>query len=124
LQVLNDAYKQESLSTEAAEQFVQMLSPLAPHIAEELWQLLGHEGSISYVTWPTYDEAYTVDAEVEIVVQVNGKIVQRVMIPQDMGQEEMQTFALALPNVNAAVEGKTVRKIIAVPGKLVNIVVG
>lgn len=121
---INDAYKQESLSTEAAEQFVQMLSPLAPHIAEELWRLLGHEGSISYVAWPAYDEAWTVDAEVEIVVQVNGKIVQRALIPLDMAQQEMQDHALALPNVKAAVEGKTVRKIIAVPGKLVNIVVG
>ncbi|MFC6649181.1 leucine--tRNA ligase [Paenibacillus rhizoplanae] len=121
---INDAYKQESLSTEAAEQFVQMLSPLAPHIAEELWQLLGHEGSISYVAWPAYDEALTIDAEVEIVVQVNGKIVQRALIPADMAQQEMQDHALALPNVKAAVEGKTVRKIIAVPGKLVNIVVG
>ncbi|WP_339250350.1 leucine--tRNA ligase [Paenibacillus sp. FSL P2-0136] len=121
---INDAYKQESLSKEAAEQFVQMLSPLAPHIAEELWELLGHEGSISYVAWPSYDEAWTVDAEVEIVVQVNGKIVQRALIPADMGQQEMQDHALALPNVKAAVEGKTVRKIIAVPGKLVNIVVG
>ncbi|MEK3791846.1 leucine--tRNA ligase [Paenibacillus sp. FSL R7-0204] len=121
---INDAYKQESLSKEAAEHFVQMLSPLAPHIAEELWELLGHEGSISYVAWPAYDEALTVDAEVEIVVQVNGKIVQRALIPADMGQQEMQDHALALPNVKAAVEGKTVRKIIAVPGKLVNIVVG
>ncbi|MNW64778.1 Leucine--tRNA ligase [compost metagenome] len=101
-----------------------MLSPLAPHIAEELWQLLGHEGSISYVAWPVYDGAWTVDAEVEIVVQVNGKIVQRALIPQDMGQEDMQNHALSLPNVKSAVEGKTVRKIIAVPGKLVNIVVG
>ncbi|MEK4850488.1 leucine--tRNA ligase [Paenibacillus sp. FSL H7-0756] len=121
---INDAYKQESLSKEAAEHFVQMLSPLAPHIAEELWELLGHEGSISYVAWPAYDEALTVDAEVEIVVQVNGKIVQRALIPADMGQQEMQDHALALPNVKATVEGKTVRKIIAVPGKLVNIVVG
>lgn len=121
---INDAYKQETLSQEAAEHFVQMLSPLAPHIAEELWQLLGHEGSISYVAWPAYDETWTVDAEVEIVIQVNGKIVQRALIPLDMGQEEMQAHALSLPNVSAAVEGKTVRKIIAVPGKLVNIVVG
>lgn len=121
---INDAYKQDSLSRESAEHFVQMLSPLAPHISEELWQLLGHEGSISYVSWPAYDEALTVDAEVEIVVQVNGKIVGRAQIPQDMGQEDMQNHALALPSVKAAVEGKTVRKIIAVPGKLVNIVVG
>ncbi|WP_151735949.1 leucine--tRNA ligase [Paenibacillus tengchongensis] len=121
---VNDAYKQDTLSREAAENFVQMLSPLAPHIAEELWQLLGHEESITYVAWPAYDEAWTVDAEVEIAVQVNGKIVQRAMIAQDMGKEAMEAFALELPNVKTATEGKTVRKIIAVPGKLVNIVVG
>ncbi|MNW67111.1 Leucine--tRNA ligase [compost metagenome] len=64
------------------------------------------------------------DAEVEIVIQVNGKIVQRALVAADMGQQELQEHALALPNVKAAVEGKTVRKIIPVPGKLVNIVVG
>ncbi|MNV66516.1 Leucine--tRNA ligase [compost metagenome] len=66
----------------------------------------------------------TVDAEVEIVVQVNGKIVERTKIAQDMSQDDMQTHALGLPSVSAAIEGKTIRKVIAVPGKLVNIVVG
>lgn len=121
---INDAYKQDVLPREAMENFVQMLSPLAPHLAEELWQLLGHEGTISYVAWPAYDEAWTVDAEVEIVVQVNGKIVGRAMVAQGLGKEELEAQALALPNVAAALEGKTVRKVIAVPGKLVNIVAG
>ena len=78
---VNDAYKAESLPREAMEHFVQMLSPLAPHIAEELWEKLGHTDRSSYAAWPTYDEAWTVDQEVEIVVQVNGKIVDRFRLP-------------------------------------------
>jgi leucyl-tRNA synthetase len=120
---VNEAYKTEQLPRQAMEQFVQLLSPLAPHISEELWQRLGHVGSISYVEWPTYDEAWTVDAEVEIVVQVNGKIIQRAMVAKDMDQETLQSFSLSLPNVKQAITGKTIRKVIAVPGKLVNIVV-
>jgi len=121
---VNEAYKADSIPKEAAENFVQMLSPLAPHIAEELWERLGHSDGISYVSWPTYDESWTVDAEVEIVVQVNGKIVERTKISADLDQAAMQEHSMNLPGVKQAVEGKTVRKVIAVPGKLVNIVVG
>ncbi|WP_179032971.1 leucine--tRNA ligase [Paenibacillus kribbensis] len=120
----NDAYKADLLPRAAMENFVQMLSPLAPHLAEELWQLLGHNDSITYAAWPAYDEAWTVDAEVEIVVQVNGKIVQRAKIAKDLDAKEMETFALSLDNVQQMLAGKTVRKVIAVPGKLVNIVAG
>ncbi|GIO40505.1 leucine--tRNA ligase [Paenibacillus apis] len=121
---INEAYKTDTIPKAAAANFVQMLSPLAPHLAEELWERLGHQESISYEPWPVYDEAWTVDAEVEIVVQVNGKIVERTKISKDMDQAAMQEYSLGLPNVKQATEGKTVRKIIAVPGKLVNIVVG
>ncbi|MNP00705.1 Leucine--tRNA ligase [compost metagenome] len=121
---VNEAYKTEQLPRLAVEQFVQLLSPLAPHISEELWQRLGHVGSISGVEWPTFDEAWTVDSEVEIVVQVNGKIVQRTMIAKDMDQDMMQKHSMSLPSVEQAIAGKTIRKVIAVPGKLVNIVVG
>lgn len=121
---VNEAYKVDSVPKEAAENFVQMLSPLAPHIAEELWERLGNTGGISYVSWPTYNEAWTVDAEVEIVVQVNGKIVERTKISKDLDQAAMQEHSMNLPNVKQSIEGKTVRKVIAVPGKLVNIVVG
>lgn len=121
---INEAYKTEVIPKAAAASFVQMLSPLAPHLAEELWERLGHQESISYEPWPVYDEAWTVDAEVEIVVQVNGKIVERTKISKDMDQAAMQEYSLGLPNVKQATEGKTVRKIVAVPGKLVNIVVG
>jgi leucyl-tRNA synthetase len=120
---VNDAYKAEQLPKRAMEHFVQMLSPIAPHIAEELWSRLGHAETITYEPWPEYDEAWTKENEVEIVVQVNGKIVERLSIPADMSQEDMQRTALDLDKVKEATQGKTVRKVIAVPGKLVNIVV-
>jgi len=119
---INDAYKADALPRKAIEDFAQLLSPFAPHIAEELWERLGHRESITYVSWPVFDEAWTVDAEVEIVIQVNGKIVQRAKIAKDLNQEAMQEFSMSQENVQAAIEGKTVRKVIAVPGKLVNIV--
>ncbi|MCL6661135.1 leucine--tRNA ligase [Paenibacillus amylolyticus] len=121
---INDAYKADTLPREAMENFVQLLSPLAPHMAEELWSRLGHEGGISYVAWPEYDESMTVDAEVEIVVQVNGKIVTRATIAKDLDAQGMQDFTMELVPVKQALEGKTIRKVIAVPGKLVNIVAG
>ncbi|GGH45416.1 leucine--tRNA ligase [Paenibacillus silvae] len=121
---INDAYKADTLPREAMENFVQLLSPLAPHMAEELWSRLGHEGGITYVAWPEYDESMTVDAEVEIVVQVNGKIVTRTTIAKDLDAQGMQDYTMELTPVKQALEGKTVRKVIAVPGKLVNIVAG
>ncbi|TVX94345.1 leucine--tRNA ligase [Paenibacillus agilis] len=121
---INDAYKQETLPRKAMENFVQLLSPLAPHIAEELWERMGFTGTISYVAWPTYDERLTVDAEVEIVVQVNGKIVERLKVAADADEAVTQETAMQSANVQAAIAGKTVRKVIAVKGRLVNIVVG
>ncbi|WP_405082384.1 leucine--tRNA ligase [Paenibacillus chitinolyticus] len=121
---VNEAYKTEALPKTAVKHFVQMLSPLAPHIAEELWQKLGGTGSITYEAWPVYEEAWTVDDEVEIVVQVNGKIADRVKVAKDLDEAGMQELALGLDKVKELSAGKTVRKIIAVKGKLVNIVVG
>jgi leucyl-tRNA synthetase len=119
---VNEAYKTETLPHKAMEDFVQMLSPLAPHMAEELWERLGHSESITYEPWPAYDPSLTVDAEVEIAVQVNGKIVDRVNVPSDLDEAGLQEAALALDKIKALIEGKTIRKIIAVKGKLVNIV--
>ncbi|MDB4866741.1 MAG: leucine--tRNA ligase [Cohnella sp.] len=119
---VNEAYKTETLPQKAMEDFVQMLSPLAPHLAEELWERLGHSPTISYEPWPVYDPVLTFDAEVEIVVQMNGKIVDRVNVPSDLDEAGLQETALALDKIKALIEGKTIRKIIAVKGKLVNIV--
>ncbi|WP_025851343.1 leucine--tRNA ligase [Paenibacillus ehimensis] len=121
---VNEAYKTDRLPKAAMENFVQMLSPIAPHLAEELWEKLGHTGTVTYEAWPAYDEAWTVDNEVEIVIQVNGKIADRATIAADADEATMQELALGLAKVKEAMAGKTVRKVIAVKGKLVNIVVG
>ncbi|ASS66080.1 MULTISPECIES: leucine--tRNA ligase [unclassified Paenibacillus] len=119
---VNEAYKADALPRRSMENLVQLLSPLAPHIAEELWEKLGHSESVTYVAWPSYEEAWTVDQEVEIVVQVNGKIAERVSIAADTDTDEMERIAKELPRVKELTEGKTVRKVVAVKGKLVNIV--
>ncbi|WP_053376855.1 leucine--tRNA ligase [Paenibacillus sp. FJAT-27812] len=119
---VNEAYKTEVLPLAAMEQFVQLLSPIAPHIAEELWEKLGRKDSLTYASFPTFEEAWTVDQEVEIVVQVNGKIVDRVSIAADMDVAEMESLAKEMEKVQELIAGKSIRKVIAVKGKLVNIV--
>jgi leucyl-tRNA synthetase len=121
---VNDAYKAEQLPYEAMVQFVQLLSPIAPHIAEELWERLGQKTSLTYAPWPTYDEAWIEENEVEIVVQVNGKIIDRVAISREMEEAAMQELAQNLDKVQEAIAGKSIRKVIVVKGKLVNLVVG
>ncbi|QYR20177.1 leucine--tRNA ligase [Paenibacillus sp. sptzw28] len=119
---VNEAYKAETLPKEAMADFVQMLSPLAPHIAEELWSKLGSSESITYAAWPAFEEAWTIDQEVEIVVQVNGKIMDRLSIAADTDETEMEKLAKQSDKVAEAIAGKTIRKVITVKGKLVNIV--
>ncbi|RAV01674.1 leucine--tRNA ligase [Paenibacillus sp. YN15] len=119
---VNEAYKTDVLPFQAMRDFAQLMAPIAPHIAEELWERLGGAESITYAAWPQADEAWTVDSEVEIVVQVNGKIVERLKIAADLPEEAMEEAARALEKVQAAIAGKTVRKVIRVKGKLVNIV--
>jgi leucyl-tRNA synthetase len=121
---VNDAYKAEQLPYDAMVQFVQLLSPIAPHIAEELWDRLSQQTSLTYAAWPTYDEAWIEENEVEIVVQVNGKIIERVAISRDMEESAMQELAQNLDKVKEAIAGKTIRKVIVVKGKLVNLVAG
>ncbi|NDI33771.1 leucine--tRNA ligase [Chengkuizengella sediminis] len=120
---VNEAYKTDELPKEAMTHFVQMLAPIAPHISEELWQRLGNEDTITFVTWPSYDEKWIVDDEVEIVVQIKGKIIDRIHVPKDLDKNSLEKIVLELDKVKTATTGKTIRKVIAVPGKLVNIVV-
>ncbi|OLP65874.1 Leucine--tRNA ligase [Bacillus pumilus] len=119
---INDAYKADTMPKEYVEGFVKLLSPIAPHIAEELWSKLGHEGTISYEAWPQYDESKLVDDEVEIVVQLNGKVKAKLTVPADATKEQLEELAKNDARVKEQLEGKTIRKVIAVPGKLVNIV--
>ncbi|MDR7000488.1 leucine--tRNA ligase [Neobacillus niacini] len=119
---INEAYKSMVLPKDYMEGFVKLLSPVCPHIAEELWEKLGHNGTISYEAWPAYDEAKLVDEEVEIVIQVNGKVKTKLMVPTDASKEALEGIAMDDDRVKEQIEGKTVRKVITVPGKLVNIV--
>ncbi|MBX9969839.1 leucine--tRNA ligase [Priestia aryabhattai] len=119
---INDAYKVDVLPKQYVEGFVRLLAPICPHTTEELWSKLGHEDTISYEAWPAFDEAKLVDDEVEIVVQINGKVRAKVNVPAEASREELQDIAMANEDVQEFIEGKTVRKVIAVPGKLVNIV--
>ena len=119
---INEAYKVDALPYEYIEGFVQLLAPIAPHTGEELWAILGNDGGISYAPWPTYDEAALVEDEVEVVFQVNGKVRAKSNVPRDLGKDELEKAALANEIVQEYIEGKTVRKVIAVPNKLVNIV--
>ncbi|HHW38374.1 MAG TPA: leucine--tRNA ligase [Bacillales bacterium] len=120
---INEAYKAEVLPYEYMEGFVKLISPVAPHVAEELWEKLGHgQGSISFEQWPTYDESKLVEDEVQIVVQLNGKVRTKLNIPKDATKEVMEEIAMNDEKVKEGIEGKTVRKVVAVPGKLVNIV--
>lgn len=119
---INDCYKAETIYQPYAEGIVKMLAPIAPHIGEELWDRLGNEDTITYQPWPTYDESLLVDSEVEIVVQVNGKVRAKLNIPKDTSKDEMEALALKDENVKLSIEGKDIKKVIAVPQKLVNIV--
>ncbi|WP_312128120.1 leucine--tRNA ligase [Lysinibacillus capsici] len=120
---INDCYKADVIPTTYAEGFVKMLAPIAPHIAEELWQLLGHDSTLSYEQWPTYDEAKLVDDEVEIAVQVAGKVRAKIVVAKDASKEDIEKVALADEKVQEYMVGKSLVKIIVIPGKLVNIVV-
>jgi leucyl-tRNA synthetase len=119
---INEANKQVVLPKELIEGFVKMLSPIAPHICEELWEKLGGTTSIAYESWPVWDESKLVENEVEIVVQVNGKLKAKLTIPANISGEDMEQYALKEASVQESIEGKTIRKIVTVPGKLVNIV--
>jgi leucyl-tRNA synthetase len=109
---------------EVTDHLVLLLSPFAPHIAEELWEALGHEGFVCREQWPVYDRQVLADVdEVEIVVQLNGKVRDRMMVPAAMSREALEQAALALEKIRNAVGDRAVAKVVTVPGKLVNIVV-
>ncbi len=120
---VNHLHKQTLRPKQAIEQFVLILSPFAPHIAEELWQQLGHSNSLAYEPWPIYDTALTKEKEIELAVQVMGKIKDRIVVPADATEEVIQTQAINSIPVQAALNGKEPKKIIVIKSRLVNIVV-
>lgn len=121
---LNEAMKLEELPRRELEQFVLLVSPLAPHLGEELWELLGHKTSIAYEAWPAFDSAKTVEDMVEVVLQVNGKVRGKLLVPQGTDDTELERLAHEESNIQRHVAGKKVLRTIVVKNKLVNVVVG
>lgn len=107
---------------QALDTLIRLIAPTAPHLAEELWERIGHQQSVTVATWPTYDEALTVDETVTLVVQVNGKVRDRLAVGADIDQEAAKSLALELPNILRHLEGKTIRNEVFVPGRLLNLV--
>ena len=120
---VNAVYKEGKCPKEYAEGLVKMLSCICPHIGEEIWQILGHDNTIAYEPWPTFDEAKTADDTVEVAVQINGKVRATIMLPVGCSKEDSIAAAKADPKIAEQIEGKTIVKEISVPGKIVNIVV-
>ena len=124
MEFINVFTAQEVRPKSAMETFTLLLAPMAPHIAEELWQILGHEKTLAYEPWPDYDPALLKDDEVEIPVQVNGKLRGRVVVPAEARRAADRDDRARRSKIAVLLEGKTVRKVVVVPGKLVNFVVG
>ena len=120
---VNEAYKAKTVYRPYAENLVKMLSCIAPHVCEEMWQLLGHDETLAYEPWPTYDEAMLEQSTIEMAVQVNGKLRAKITVNKDEDDEVVKQEALAQDNVKTHTEGKNIVKIIVVKNKIVNIVV-
>ena len=122
IELVNTATSRGGLTRDQLERFVVVLSPFAPHIAEELWSKLGHEPSLADAPWPDHDESMLVKDQIELPVQIKGKVRAKLMIAADADAKLTEQLVLADPKVQAALGGMTVRKVIVVPGKIVNIV--
>ena len=123
MSLVNDFYRKSSISKAEYEVLITLLNPVAPHMTEELWHKFGNTSLLSIEKWPEYDEAKTVDDEVEIVVQINGKIKDKMMVPAGLDKAQTEEIALNSDKIKELTEGKNIVKIIPIPGKLVNIVV-
>ena len=123
MSLVNDFYKQESVTKGEYRTLITLLNPVAPHMTEELWEMYGNGGILATTAWPEFDEAKTIDDEIEVVLQINGKIRDKIMVPNGASREDMESLALGSDKVKELTDGKTVVKVICVPGKLVNIVI-
>ena len=122
MEFVNFFTKEDQRPRSIMSQFALLLSPLAPHLGEELWRLLGNEKTLAYEAWPEYDEALTVDASVEVPVQIMGKLRSKIVVARGTSKDELLTLAKADPKIAELLEGKTILKEIAVPDRMVNFV--
>ncbi|MDY5964285.1 MAG: leucine--tRNA ligase, partial [Peptostreptococcus porci] len=130
MELVNELYKYKELDNrneavlkEALEAIVVIIAPFTPHLGEELWTMIGKEGSVFDISWPKYDESAIQLDEIEIVVQVNGKVRSKIMVPVEITEDEMKASALSDDRVKEFIEGKSIIKVVSIPSKLVNIVV-
>jgi leucyl-tRNA synthetase len=123
MEFINAVTKAEAVNFIDMETFLLVLAPFAPHLAEELWERLGHQQTLAYEPWPSYDPALLVESTMMIPVQVNGKLRDTVEVPTDADQATILAAAKASEKVQRQIEGKTLVKEIYVPGKMVNLVV-
>ena len=124
MEFTNHLTKQTVRSRSVLKTFVLILSPFAPHLAEELWHAMGNAKSLAYEPWPSYDPSLLKADTVEVPVQVNGKLKSKLVVPADISKEGLEQSALADEKIKSHLEGKAIKKVIVVPGKLVNLVVG
>ncbi len=110
------------LTKDQMDRFVRVIGPFIPHVGEELWHKLGHESSVAVAAWPSFDEAMLVDDEIEIPIQVMGKLRSKLHVSRDTDAKTLEALALADEKIQSLIDGKTVRKVVVVPGRLVNIV--
>ena len=120
---INAVYKEDVLPKEYAEGFVKLLNPICPFITEELWEMLGHTGTITYESWPKYDEEKTIEDEIEVPVQVNGKLRGTVIVAKEATSEDVEKVAFENEEILKFIEGKEVVKKIYVPGRIFTVVV-
>jgi leucyl-tRNA synthetase len=122
IELNNHVTRLDATCREVAEPMVLMLAPLVPHMAEELWQRLGHRDTITYAMFPTADPTLLVDDTVEYPVQINGKVRGRVTVSAEADASAVEAATLADPRIIEVLDGATIRKVIVVPGRMVNIV--
>ena len=120
---LNEATKLDKIYIGFVEGYVKLLSPIIPHICEEMWQVLGHDGTIAFESWPTYDEAKTKNATVTYAVSVNGKLRDKLVLDPELSKEEVEKLAFQSPKIKSYTDGHEIVKVIVVPKKIVNIVI-
>ncbi len=123
MSLVNDFTSAERVNKAEFKTFLILLNPVAPHITEELWQLHGFEGMLNEQKWPSYDEEKTIEDQIEIVIQINGKVKEKIMVASGLDKKQTEEAALKEEKVTSLTEGMNVVKVIAVPGKLVNLVV-
>ncbi|NLB49665.1 MAG: class I tRNA ligase family protein, partial [Erysipelotrichia bacterium] len=118
----NEMYKSETLYIPYMEGFIKMISCVAPHIGEEIWEILGHDKTIAYESWPTYDESKLIKNVINVAVQVNGKLRGTIEVALDLDEEELKELAFTLEGVKRHTEGKEIKKVIVIKNKIVNVV--